>query len=162
KVLFLERRHRTERTDMTDQNQALRDDIAFLRAIAEQGRERPMLGGPIMLAAGGLFGTASLAAWAILATGSDPRLINLRWAVSAAIYFAILVPFLRRLPKTAGAMQAATGVAWSGVGWMIFFIGLSLGVLTYRSHNTSIMYAAPSILMGLYGGAWWVAAVLMR
>ena len=54
---------------MTDQN-AIRDDIAFMRALAEQGQRGPLIGGAIMLAGGGLFGTASLIIWLLLLTGA--------------------------------------------------------------------------------------------
>src|SRR5206468_3183050 len=39
------------------------DNIAFMRALAEEGRNAPFVGGPIMLAAGLCFGSASLAVW---------------------------------------------------------------------------------------------------
>ena len=41
---------------MTDQNQAMRDDIAFMRTLAEAGREGPLNGGSILVAAGLIFG----------------------------------------------------------------------------------------------------------
>ena len=41
---------------MTDQNQAIRDDIAFMRALAEEGRQTPLLGGSVLVAVGLIFG----------------------------------------------------------------------------------------------------------
>ena len=48
-----------------DQTQSLHDDIAYMRAMAQEGRNAPLLSGPIMVAAGIIFGTASLVQWAI-------------------------------------------------------------------------------------------------
>ena len=43
---------------MTDQD-AIRDDIAFMRALAEEGRNGPLVGGPMLLAAGLSFGSTT-------------------------------------------------------------------------------------------------------
>ena len=48
-----------------DQTQSLHDDIAYMRAMAQEGRNAPLLSGPIMVAAGVIFGSASLVQWAI-------------------------------------------------------------------------------------------------
>ena len=45
--------------------QSLRDDIAYLRALAAEGRTAPFLGGSILIAAGVIFGACSLMHWAI-------------------------------------------------------------------------------------------------
>ena len=44
-----------------DQMQNVKDDIAFMRALAAEGQRTPMLGGAIMAAAGVIFAIASLA-----------------------------------------------------------------------------------------------------
>jgi len=49
-----------ERQLMTDQNQAIRGDIAFMRALAEDGREGPMVGGSILVLFGVVYAGASL------------------------------------------------------------------------------------------------------
>ena len=52
---------------MTDQLQALRDDIDFLKALAVEGRSPVLLGGSTLIAAGAIYGAASLAHGAIVA-----------------------------------------------------------------------------------------------
>ena len=49
---------------MTSHKQTLGEDIAFMRALAEEGRSRPLIGGSILLGSGVLYGTASLLVWA--------------------------------------------------------------------------------------------------
>lgn len=148
---------------MSDQNQSLRDDIAFLRTMAEAGRDRPMVGGSILAMAGGVFGAASLLVWFMAEIqGVTGWMYSVVWGASAAIYMAALAVMLRRLPKSAGALQAATGVAWSGVGIAIFFIFVSLMLMSYRLDIPNLMLVFPSVLMALYGAAWFVGATLLR
>ncbi|MBU1374366.1 MAG: hypothetical protein KKE02_21840 [Alphaproteobacteria bacterium] len=148
---------------MTDQNQSLRDDIAFLRDLAEAGRDRPMIGGSILLMVGSIFGVASLVVWYLASVrGLGGVMYSIVWGFAFVLYMAFLIPLLRRLPKTAGASQAAAGVAWSAVGLAIFVVFVSLWVLSYRLHIPNLMLVFPSILMGLYGASWFVAATLLR
>lgn len=148
---------------MTDQNTTLRDDIAFMKSLAEAGRDRPMAGGSILLMCGLVFGAASLAVWYLSAVQGLGGWMYLAVWGSATVAFAILLPWLiRRLPKTAGAYQTASGVAWSAVGLSIFFIWASLMVISVKLEIPDLMVVFPSILMALYGGAWWVGAVLLR
>jgi hypothetical protein len=148
---------------MTDQNQTLRDDISFMRGLAEAGRDRPMVGGSIMLVAGLIFGAASLAVWYFAAvSGIEGWMYSAVWGAAFLLYMVFLVPLLRALPRTAGAYQAAAGIAWSGVGWSIFFIVLSMGVMSYRLQTPYMMMALPSVLMALYGASWFVGAILLR
>jgi hypothetical protein len=78
------------------------------------------------------------------------------------VYVAALVWLLRGLPSTGSPYQVATGVAWSAVGWAIFVIGVSLGVVSWRLQIPNLMSAFPCVLMALYGSSWIVAGTLMR
>ena len=49
-----------------DQLQSIKDDIAYMKALAQEGRQAPLLGGSILIAAGVIFGLASLGQWALL------------------------------------------------------------------------------------------------
>jgi prepilin-type processing-associated H-X9-DG protein len=147
---------------MTDQNQSLRDDIAFLRGMAESGRDRPMIGGSILLAAGLIFGLASLTVWVFAVRGVGGWMYNAVWGASFVLYMAVLFWLLRTLPKSAGALQAATGVAWSAIGAATFFIGLSLGLMAWRLDMPNLMLVFPSVLLALYGACWMVGAILLR
>ena len=45
---------------MSDQLQNIRDDLAFMRSLAEEGRRAPLIGGSIMAVAGAAFGRPAL------------------------------------------------------------------------------------------------------
>lgn len=147
---------------MIDQN-AIRDDIAFMRALAEDGRDGPLVGGSILLASGLCFGTASLANWAILTW----RLTHNSWAPSA-IWMASLMVFMAWLflggvtRSRQGGTPRAVGMAWSGAGLSMFFVGLSLVVMAVRGHDDYVVSAFMPFILAIYGSAWFVAAALTR
>ena len=86
---------------MTDQN-AIRDDIAFMRALAEERRNDPLLGGSIMIAGGGLFGTTSLVIWIGLLNGlAIDSWIQLAWPVSGLLFFVTLFVLTQQARKAA-------------------------------------------------------------
>ena len=45
---------------MTRDAQTIHDDIAYMRALAHEGRHAPLLAGPVLVAAAAIFGTANL------------------------------------------------------------------------------------------------------
>jgi hypothetical protein len=147
---------------MTDQD-AIRDDIAFMRTLAEEGRLGPLAGGSILVASGLSFGSASLAVWA----GVTYRLIHDQWTVSA-IWMLSMVAFLGYLflSKAARGPRSATnralGVAWSGAGISIFIVGLSLVVMAVRGKDAYVGNAFMPFILAVYGSAWFVAAALTR
>jgi hypothetical protein len=147
---------------MTDQN-AIRDDIAFMRTLAEEGRSGP-IGGSILVASGLSFGSASLAVW-ICATW---RLLHANWQFNA-IWFGSMVVFLVYLfigkaigGPIRGQTPRAVGVAWSGAGWAMFFVGLSLVVMTVHGKDAYVANAFMPFIQCIYGSAWFVAAALTR
>jgi hypothetical protein len=147
---------------MSEQNTTLREDIAFIRALAEDGRRNSLRGGPVMVASGLIFGTASLAIWGGLEFhyGSEAQL-NLVWPVSAVLFFICLFFFLRSLPK--GEKQAnAFGVAWSALGWAIFVCVLSLVTIAVRTNQGAAAAAISPVILSFYGAAWCIAGAMAR
>jgi len=146
---------------MTDHNQAVRDDIAFLRNLAEDGRNNTLRGGSLMLASGLLFGTASLLIWAGLETGYPPERLQLVWPVSGVLFFICLALFLRRLPK--GERRASgNGMAWSSLGWAIFVCVLSLIIIAVRTNQAAAAAGISPVILSLYGASWCIAGSVVR
>ncbi len=144
---------------MTDQN-AMRDDIAFMRTLAEAGRTGPMAGGSILVVAGGIYAACSVASW----SGITYRLnwdgfFPLVWFGGTLLFLVILFLMKRRLPRNSGAARSA-GVVWQGVGWATFAIVISLMMISARANAWVVMAALPSVILALYGAAWFVGAVL--
>jgi hypothetical protein len=148
---------------MADQNRAIRDDIAFLRALAEEGRAGPPSGGAFLVSAGAVFGLASLATYGLIVTGlaRNGVIFPILW-FGAAGGFVLSMYTLRGAREPRSATSRAAGIAWSGAGWAIFTIVVGLMVLSWRVNNWSVMATLPTIIMAIYGSAWFVAAALTR
>ena len=152
---------------MTEDMQAIRDDIAFMRALAEEGRQAPMLGGGVLLAAGAIFGLASVLQWAAM-TGLlvlSPWAPVVIWTSAGAVFGIAARAVIRRSQSKAGArasVNRATSAAWAAVGWTIFAIWLALMAMAYRTRNWAVMDVFPIVILALYGAAWAVAAAMTR
>lgn len=149
---------------MTDnQHTTARDDIAYMRAMAQEGRQAPLLNGPIMVAAGLIFGVANLVQWAIV---SDfvvvaPIVMLWVWLTAGAAFSAALVFLTRRASRKPGygsTGNKAVGAAWSALGFGIFVMWLSLMAVGFASGNWDMMWAMPSIVATTYGTAWIISA----
>lgn len=149
-----------------DQMQSVKDDIAFMRALAAEGQRTPLLGGAIMAAAGVIFGVASLLYWA-MTTG----LLDLPhdwgsfgiWMGALAIFLITLTVVSRRIGGKPGAgspANKASGAAWSAVGFAIFAMGVSYAVAGTRLQSEEVMVTFPSVIFALYGAGWAVASAM--
>ena len=146
---------------MTDDLQTLRDDIAYLKDLADAGRNGSTTGGFIMAAAGTTFGIASLFQWAALsgAFGGTQTLANWAWIVSMGVFFTILF-LAKRRQGAAGETRRPTGLAWQGIGWAIFCIFVAISIATWRTQSPVLITFVPSIIFTLYGAAWMVPAAM--
>ena len=134
-----------------DQTQSLHDDIAYMRAMAQEGRNAPLLSGPIMVAAGIIFGTASLAQWAIQTGLVDvsPWAQLWVWVASGVVFGVALTLLIRRQNSKPGARSAgnkAVGAAWSGVGFGIFAMWVAFMAIGLTSGNWEVMRVMPIVV----------------
>lgn len=148
-----------------DQMQAIRDDLAYMRALADEGRRTPLLGGSILIAAGLIYAPAALAHWAVLAGVLDVErtVLNVIWGVAVAGFLIALFVLKARLGGKPGAWSMAnkvSGAAWGGLGGASFAIGLSLFAAVYRTGDWIFMSLFPPVILALYGTAWIVGAAL--
>ena len=147
---------------MTDQLKIIQGDIAFLKSLAEEGGAPAALGGSIMVAAGVIFGAASVGHW-LVQTG---RIAASPWAfagiwIGAMVLFMITVTGLkRRAGGFKGGGARASGMAWAGVGWTIFALWGSVAIVCWRAHSLVPTLLFPSIILALYGLGWMVGAAV--
>ncbi len=146
---------------------AIRDDIAFMRALAEEGRQAPLLGGSMLVTAGAVYGTASLAQWAILAKILRVPSVALMvvWIIAFALHMIminVLKHGMNTKPGAGSSGNRAMRNAWMGVGWGCFVIFLALGVASWKTRDINLINFSPSIVLSLYGAAWSVAAAMSR
>ena len=152
---------------MTDDVKAIRDDLAFLRALAEDGRRTPLLGGSLLAAAGGCYGLASFVQWLVLARiVAVPQVwVFAVWLIAVAVHLTIQATLVRRLsarPGMASTANRASRDVWTAVGVGCFVLMTAVGVASWRARTGVLIGFAPSIILVLYGAAWWVAASVSR
>jgi hypothetical protein len=144
-------------------------DIAWMRKLAEEGASTPFRGGGILMAAGLIYGTASLLHWAAFADviPGGATAVNAVWLAATVAFLLALFLLLRRL-KQEGAVRTftdrAAGMAWSAAGWSVFALFLSLMVLAWRLGEAALamLWLVPSIVIVFYGLAWSVTAAMTR
>lgn len=141
------------------------DDIAYIRALAQEGRHAPPLNGPFLVSASIIFGAASVGQWAI-----QTGVVSLGpWAplwlwVGAAAAFTVSLFFLvraeSRKPGANTVRNEAIGVAWTGVGYLIFVVWLSMMAIGLATGDWTPMRLMPSMVFAAYGTAWLVCAAM--
>jgi hypothetical protein len=152
---------------MTDVQTKIGDDLAYLKTLAEEGRAAPVLAGPYMALGGGLFGTTSLAAYAIQA-GFLPlpaSAVGGIWLASGLV-FALGLPFLNRRTRTrpgaASSVNETIGVVWTQAGIAIGVLFVALMAAGFRTSDWGVFNVFPSIILALYGLCWTTAAHIGR
>ncbi|MFM7626695.1 MAG: hypothetical protein ACKO7G_09560, partial [Gammaproteobacteria bacterium] len=144
------------------------EDLAFLRDLAESGRDAPFGGGDYLIVGGGWFARASLIVWAGAQGlfGLSLPSAHLVWLIAAVGSAGSLVYLIRRdrgLPQT--TTNRALGAVWSALGWGIFAFWLGSFVLAERSGAESIGPVLSTIalhVLSAYGVAWAAYRLISR
>lgn len=150
-----------------DQVQSVQDDIAYMKALAQEGRQGPLLGGSVLVAAAVIFGAATVGQW-MMELGRIPNggweSLSL-WLSAAVVFVIVLVVLIRRIESAcagASGMNRSVGAAWSAIGYGIFVTWVALMVFGWRTGEWSVMALMPTVVMGAYGSAWMVVAAISR
>lgn len=154
---------------MTDNFEDPAADIAWMRRLAEEGAAAPMQGASILMSAGLIYGTASLLHWARIGDRIDvPGVTGIVWLIATGLFFIVLAFVIPRLKRQGGVVTAgnrASTTTWSALGWGIFALFGSLGVLGWRLGEDAALLGlalSPSIIMVFYGIGWTVSAAMYR
>ena len=148
-----------------EQLRSVQDDLAYMRAMTAEGGRATLLSGEVLVAAGAIFGSASIAQWA----GSEGYLPIREWGIMALwvgtglLFAAVLTVLIRRhkrLPGAEAPANKAVGAAWSALGLTIFTIWIALTVASMRTGDWRLFSLFPVLIMSIYGSAWMVAAVM--
>ena len=150
---------------MSDQLQNIRDDLAFMRALAEEGRRAPLIGGSILAVAGASFGTASLVVWAAMRgwIAGGQSVHAWVWLIATVVFLGFLFAVNRRRRERPGASAAgsrAVGAAWSGAGFALFAVFGAFVAATVTTREPVIMSLFGPVVLAFYGMAWGVAAAM--
>jgi hypothetical protein len=151
---------------MTDQMQAIREELAFMKALASDDRRLPGIVGAHFLAAGLIYGLPIFPVWAASRGLIDiPQ--NVRDMVgvySTIVYLPVMVLMFIRGGKFAAAPPSARafGAVWSSVGLTTLAILAVIFTAAWRLHEPRMWQLWPAVCFALYGAAWWSAAALRR
>jgi len=162
-------------SDAAESSRSNETDIAFLKRLASAGLGEPAPFLMLMAVFGGAYGLAfagvslqvALSANG-LRPGDEPGFLTnvLRWSFVAA-HLAFLAALVWTAWRTTGPnrvrLSRAAMATWSGA-----FIGLVTTVVGFRiftqdqlpSDSISVSYMLPSVLLVLWGTAWWVTGIL--
>ena len=145
------------------QPQSLSEDIAFIRAMAEEGRKTPYRGG-VSLAAGLIWGSTSLYCWTVVTRLWDPpgglASTGWIWLVATVVFGVVGIPLKMYRSRSDSSRVAAA--AWGGVGIACWTIVAAIMVAAVRTGYWGLFALLPPVIMALYGGAWLVGAAAFR
>jgi hypothetical protein len=151
---------------MGDEN-TLRDDISFLRQMAESGRKGPILGGIFLAGAGVVFGGASFLDGAMqnglvpFRIGSGPLWIGAA-LVFTAFWLAMYFRLMRNKKPLASAQNATFGVIWSACGAGVMVCFLTTILIARDLHSPVVQAAYVPVIYAFYGTAWFASGALAR
>ncbi|HEX8471769.1 MAG TPA: hypothetical protein VF633_11715 [Brevundimonas sp.] len=155
--------------DLDTRPSDLTPDIAWIRSLAEEGSNAPLGGGRVLLAAGLIYGAASLFQWASIENlvPFSPRQANLGWGVATILFLAFtLIDRVFLCPPTGvkTAANRAARAAWSCVGAGIFAGIASMVAVSWRLEDAGygLLWLLPSMVMVFYGLGWGVSAAMIR
>ncbi len=150
---------------MTDQMQELREDIAFLRELTQDGGQGLAREGAAMLTIGAVFGVVTFVYW-LLYAGYLPAARSLGywlWIAGLVMMFAIALITKGRLPSPSGAASRAMEAAHAGAGISLTAAGVGLLIGGWRLGNPNlVLWIFPIVLFALYAAFWGVAFAVKR
>ena len=155
---------------MTENTEDPAADIAWMRRLAAEGADAPVKGGSILMAAGLIYGAASLFEWAQATdrVGDISGVTGVAWLVATAVFLVTLTLVNMKLRSGSGVMTSANrafAAAWTAVGFGIFALFAALIINDVRvgeDQGFTAMWLVPSIIFAFYGLGWAVTAAMLR
>lgn len=145
-------------------SQSLKDDIAYLRTVSEEGQRARPQGGLILAVAGFGWALAALANWAEL-EGRVHGVALWAWLVPAPLFVAALtwvtVQSRRQTDYHAPGNRAAY-LAWRAIGTAMGAVVLSFMAATWVTQNGQMFAMMPPAFFALYGAAWLIYGALSK
>jgi hypothetical protein len=150
---------------MTDHIQTIRDDLAFMKALASDDGRLPAAVGAHLLAGGLIFGVPIFPVWATLRGLLDLPHGWTGWVslISTAFYIPVFFLIMLRQRKQ-GRLRSveAFGAIWSSVGLTTVAILAVIFTAAARLHLPQIWQLWPAACFALYGAAWWSVGMVRR
>jgi hypothetical protein len=152
---------------MDEKSQALKDDIAFMRDMAQAGASAPLVSGMILAVVGALFGAVSIVHWLWFRLGEPQTwMIVTLWLGAAAVcwgsMYMVFLPKMLKKPGVASPANQAVGFTWHSTGWTINTLLACTLILSWRLDSSLPFTVFPSVIAAVYGGAWMVSHKMAR
>jgi hypothetical protein len=138
------------------------NDLAYLRSLAEAGKDAPLSAGPYLVAGGGWFAVASavIGSAELALIPFDREEVMPASMIGACVGFAVtLALLLRRDGRRAETnTNKAVGAAWTAAGVGIFLYFLAVQLASWRMGSPELLNSIMLVVLLLYGVAWLVTA----
>jgi hypothetical protein len=147
---------------------SLREDISYLRQMAESGRKGQILGGIFLAGAGVVFGCACVISYAgyqgFLPMSRQDHLYL--WLGAFALFTAFWVVMFLRMrtspTKSVSASNTTFGTIWGGCGIGVMVSFAAVEVVTSQLHAPVIQAGFVPTIFAFYGTAWFASAALAK
>lgn len=140
-------------------------DLAYARALAEEGRHAPLIGGSYSVMFGVLLTLAYAMQWAILSgiVPVAPSMIGAIWlmfGIIAPIGSALLSRRVRRMPGGAAIPNRVDRLIWQGVLWALMAVVAATIARALFAEDFTAPNAIVAAGFGLYGVAIYTTAAI--
>jgi hypothetical protein len=146
----------------------LKEDITYLRGLAEQGRRGPILGGIFLALAGWLFGAACFVQWGVLtrniaaAMDFSGHLWLVVSAIFAVLWLALYFLVTRGRKGEHGAANAAFGTIWGVIAIGIVVGGVAMGIVAAVEHQQAVLGMMAPLVFAFYGTGWCMSGAFAK
>jgi hypothetical protein len=154
---------------MTNDTTSLKDDISYMRRLAERGRYGPIVGGAFLMAAGVIFGTACLVQWAVLRYGNagfEKLTMSYLWPAAWLLFgvFWVVIYYFRvhARPGVRSEANTAFGMVWIACALGITVQCAAIAAASFLLHATAVVSLIMPSVFAYYGTAWWATAAITK
>lgn len=152
---------------MSDQN-SVREDISYLRQLAESGRRGPILGGVFLAAAGIVFGTTCF-----ISSAGENGLLPIRgwdelylwlgaFAVFGVFWLFMFLHFMKSKTPFSTSSNAVFGTIWSACGAGVMVVFGTTMMISHQLHSTAVLNGYVPVIFAFYGTAWFASGAIAK
>lgn len=146
-------------------NETIKDNLSFLRTLAQAGQDAPLTMGPYLIAGGGWFGLASLVI-GLIELGIIPGNASLMAmsGLGGLLGFALTLFLLLRRDRqqVQNLVNDTLGATWSAMGWGIFLFFVAVSLAAMRTEEDTLLNSISLVVLTLYAVAWRISASVSR
>lgn len=157
---------------MTDEIRKARDEVAFLKSLAEEDLRSPLIVGIFFQTAGVLAGVFALGAFALEMGWRPPAAVQLLqpWHLALVLVVAMLVRIflaIRRQPERlrqdeAGMRQSGLASRAMMAGWQAVILGYAVIAISLEVAGIGSPQVYVVVFLALWGGGWTITHSVMR